>query len=82
MLILDLWGIGFHAVVVFGMGKDFLFKSVLGHCDTKYFDTFWIEKNGGNIVKCYIEIGKLVLDFYFCYLNSKRLTALNFKDFN
>ena len=32
MLILDLWGIGFHAVVVFGLGKDFLFKSNLGRC--------------------------------------------------
>ena len=31
--ILDLWGISFHAVVVFGLGKDLLFKSVLGHCD-------------------------------------------------
>ena len=24
LLILDLWGISFHAVVVFGLGKDFL----------------------------------------------------------
>ena len=32
MLILDLWGVSFHAVVVFGLGKDFLFKSTLGHC--------------------------------------------------
>ena len=32
MLILDLWGISFHAMVVFGLGKDLLFKSVLGHC--------------------------------------------------
>ena len=32
MLILDLLGIGFHAVVVFGLDKDLLFKSVLGHC--------------------------------------------------
>ena len=32
MLILDLWGISFHAVVVFGLGKNLLFKSVLGHC--------------------------------------------------
>ena len=30
--ILDLWCISFHAVVVFGLGKDLLFKSVLGHC--------------------------------------------------
>ena len=33
LLILDLWGISFHAVVVFGLGKDLLFKSVLGHCE-------------------------------------------------
>ena len=32
-MILDLWGISFHAVVVFGLGKDLLFKSVLGHYD-------------------------------------------------
>ena len=33
MLILDLWGISFHAVIVFGLDKNFLFKSVLGHCE-------------------------------------------------
>ena len=33
MLILDLWGISFHAVIVFGLGKNLLFKSVLGHCE-------------------------------------------------
>ena len=33
MLISDLWGISFHAVVVFGLGKNFLFKSALEHCD-------------------------------------------------
>ena len=33
MLILGLWGMSFHAVVVFSLGKDLLFKSVLGHCD-------------------------------------------------
>ena len=32
MLILDLWGISFHAVVVFGLGKSLLFKSILGRC--------------------------------------------------
>ena len=32
MLILDLWGISFHALVGFGLGKNLLFKSVLGHC--------------------------------------------------
>ena len=33
LLILDLWGISFHAVVVFGLGKNLLFKFVLGQCD-------------------------------------------------
>jgi hypothetical protein len=33
LLILHLWGISFHGVVVFGFGKDLLFKLVLGHCD-------------------------------------------------
>ena len=33
LLILDLWGISFHAVAVFGLGKNLLFKSVLGHCE-------------------------------------------------
>ena len=32
MLILDLWGISLHAVAVFGLGKNLLFKYVLGHC--------------------------------------------------
>ena len=31
LLILDLLGISFHAVVVFDLGKDFLFKSTLEH---------------------------------------------------
>ena len=35
MLILDLWGISFHAVVVFGLGKDLLFKSVLGRYELR-----------------------------------------------
>ena len=32
LLTLALWGIDFHAVVVFGLGKDLLIKSVLEHC--------------------------------------------------
>ena len=38
LLILDLWGISFHAAVVFGLGKDILYKSVLGHCVTHYIN--------------------------------------------
>ena len=32
LVILDLYGINFHAVLVFGLGKDLLFKSILGCC--------------------------------------------------
>ena len=32
LLILDLLSISFHAVVVFGLGKNLLFKSILGRC--------------------------------------------------
>ena len=27
-------GVPFHAVIVFGLGKNLVFKSVLGHCDS------------------------------------------------
>ena len=33
LLILDLWGMSIHAVIVFGLSKDLLLKSVLGHCE-------------------------------------------------
>ena len=33
MLVLDIWGISFHAVVVFALSKNLLFKFALGHCD-------------------------------------------------
>ena len=33
LLILYLCGISFHAVEVFGLGKDLLFESVLGRCE-------------------------------------------------
>ena len=32
MAILNLYGVPFHLAVVFGLGYDFLFKSLLGHC--------------------------------------------------
>ena len=41
MLILDHWGISFHAVVVFGLGKNFLFKSALGN--DPMFPTWFIS---------------------------------------
>ena len=36
LLILELWDISFHAVIVFGMGKNLLFQSVLGHCGSAW----------------------------------------------
>ena len=32
MLILGLWGLSFHAVVVFGLDKNLLVKPILGRC--------------------------------------------------
>ena len=40
LAILDLWGISFHGVVVYGLGKDLLFEYVLGRCEEQlmFFD--------------------------------------------
>ena len=35
---LVLWCISFHAVVAFGLGKNLLFKSILGRCDVSQRD--------------------------------------------
>ena len=53
MLILYLWGLSFHAVVVVGLGKDLLFKSVLGHCDSafSYCFPFDFAKTSSKFVK-------------------------------
>ena len=45
LLILDLWGISFHAVGLFGLGKKLLLKSILGRCEdlsSKFVD--FLEK--------------------------------------
>ena len=41
LLILDLWSISFHAVVVFDLGKDFLFKFILRRCVHKQVPQVW-----------------------------------------
>ena len=56
MLILDLWGKSIHAVVVFGLGKNILFKSILGRCGSDYFEmSFWChgfdQNSNENIVR-------------------------------
>ena len=43
-------GIGFHAAVVFGLGKNLSFKSVLGHCvpaPTAATNAYAKRKTGG-----------------------------------
>ena len=48
MLILKIWVISFHAVVVFGLGKDLLFKSGLVHCGflhTLHFNQLQFTQN-------------------------------------
>ena len=45
LLILDLYGIIFHDVIVFGLGKNVLFKSVLGHCEPLVIGTSKILTN-------------------------------------
>ena len=50
MLIIDLWGINFKAVIVFGLGKNLLFKSILGHgvlTTPVLFLLFYVFKNWG-----------------------------------
>ena len=45
LLTLDLCGISFHAVVVFGLGKNLLSKTILGNCENVskifLFDNFF-----------------------------------------
>ena len=54
--ILDLWGINFHAVVVFGLGKNFLFKSVLGHCDVRLLIEFETNQIIGTVQAPFVDL--------------------------
>ena len=54
MLILDLWGISFHAVIFFGLGKNLLFKSVLGRCGCLDANDVCHKRNINRKVKCLI----------------------------
>ena len=53
MLISDLWGISFHAVVVFGLGKNLLFKYIL-----ELWAKTSVKEEFVNFVKKGIEIAK------------------------
>ena len=63
LLSLDLWGISFHAVVVFGLGKNLSFKSVLGHCGVLMYPDFSLEKQTGSFIEANLKnrigIGKI-----------------------
>ena len=50
MQILDLWGVSVHAVVVFGLGKNLLFKSILGRCVYLQLKDLLVLSDGNEIV--------------------------------
>ena len=58
LLILDLWGISFNAVVVVGLGKDLLFESVLGHC--AYRRTLGSFENFGSEIQNWDSTSSLI----------------------
>ena len=70
LLILDLWGISFHAVVVFGLGKNLLFKSILGRCVVS-FRTFrrplFNKQESGIDFFFYIRYTGVALVTYFLF---------------
>ena len=63
MLILDLWGISFHAVVVFGVGKNLLSKSILGRCEIIYSKKI-IKSESEFGIPCQIRLTKSMLRFH------------------
>ena len=67
MLILDLWGISFHAVVVFSLGKNLLFKSVLGHCDKLSVINVHTLPNHKNRVFNFISVVSNCSVKYYCW---------------
>ena len=70
LLILDLWGISFNAVIVIGLGKNLLFKSVLGHCDMKSYEIQRTEN--------FLPPGDTRLGFFLCQVQSN---GSSFQDF-
>ena len=74
LLILDLRGISFHAMVVFGLSKNLLFKSVLGH-----FDKLEIQsqlKPLGRVLKYYLCS---CLDIKRPFILEMKMVGLNWK---
>ena len=46
----------FHAMVVFTLGYDFLFKSTVGHCDMLEKESEWPTVTISVLVKKYLAI--------------------------
>ena len=61
MPILDLWGISVHAVVVFGLCKDLLFKCVLGHCARRAPHWILIRKSFVTLITKIRNLASLLL---------------------
>ena len=66
LLILDLWGISFHAVVVFPLGKNLLFIFVLGHCGNLRLSTEMMELTTSPTVNavCFLSLVSFFLMRY------------------
>ena len=69
MLILDLWGISFHAVVFFALGKNLLFKFALGHC--VYLCCFVIRVPSGDF-----HMKDLIHRIFFFYVYGPVLVSM------
>ena len=59
LLILDLWGISFHAVVVFGLGKNLLSKFVLTS------RTLWGRQGRGIFYSDFLNVFKKYNTLFF-----------------
>ena len=71
-------GVGFHSVLVFGLGKDFLFtyllKSIIGSCDVKKGGFMHSSQNHN------LNSGDTsVINFFILFLLNKRLKSIEIK---
>ena len=57
-------GISFHTVAVFGLGKNLLFKSVLGHCETGVV----ITHNNNSVNEIHIKHIPLLLQCEYSHM--------------
>ena len=75
-LILDLCGIIFHAVMVFGLAKDNSFKYVIGHCTVSGFPSHLTRINFYSVSNYLIQVDIAVcVSLYGKKLHSYLLTG-------